>query len=53
MFVEIIEALLTILLIGGLAGLAIGIIFARAGARAEREANVESRLARYGGAKVE
>jgi hypothetical protein len=53
MFVEIVEALLTVSVIGGLASLAIGFIFARAGARAEREAHIESRLARYGGARVE
>ena len=46
----IVDALATILLFGGTAALLISFIFSRANARAEGEADVEERLARYAGA---
>ena len=49
----IIGALIVVLFIGGGAVLAVGFIFARAAARAEGEAVVAGRLARYAGSNRE
>ena len=46
----IVDALAVVLVTGGLAAFLINSIFSRANARAEGEADVEGRLARYAGA---